>query len=300
MQPSISYLVYATARSGSTLLCEALTGTGIAGWPDEYFVPGAQSTLRPATWLTKLGTVPLPDYVREIVQENTTEDGVFGAKFDWFTHQTFISEMRTYPECRNLSDHEILSSFFPNLHYIWVTRRDKIRQAISVWKAMQDNKWNSQIESSPSGAGVPLRRVEAAPRFSFPLIAEQLLLIADSEAGVASYFAENRIVPCTVVYEDLALDYEGTASRVLNYLGIEASETVSLAHRRLQKQSGALNDAWFAEYARKRLWQHRLHLALGLPGTLRNPNVLHWHVLPPLRRVLALMPGPLRRLADRI
>ena len=32
-----SYLVCATQRSGSTLLCELLKGTEVAGVPDEYF-----------------------------------------------------------------------------------------------------------------------------------------------------------------------------------------------------------------------------------------------------------------------
>ena len=33
----ISYLVCATQRSGSTLLCELLKGTEVAGVPDEFF-----------------------------------------------------------------------------------------------------------------------------------------------------------------------------------------------------------------------------------------------------------------------
>ena len=32
-----SYLVCATQRSGSTLLCELLKDTGVAGRPEEYF-----------------------------------------------------------------------------------------------------------------------------------------------------------------------------------------------------------------------------------------------------------------------
>jgi LPS sulfotransferase NodH len=35
--PTCCYLVCATPRSGSTLLCEALATTGIAGNPKEYF-----------------------------------------------------------------------------------------------------------------------------------------------------------------------------------------------------------------------------------------------------------------------
>src|SRR5205823_4062494 len=37
MLPHTSYLVCATPRSGSTLLCEALNNTGLAGHPQEYF-----------------------------------------------------------------------------------------------------------------------------------------------------------------------------------------------------------------------------------------------------------------------
>src|SRR4051794_33551393 len=36
-RPTCSYLVCATPRSGSTLLCEALKSTGVAGVPEEYF-----------------------------------------------------------------------------------------------------------------------------------------------------------------------------------------------------------------------------------------------------------------------
>jgi len=45
---NISYLICPTPRSGSTLLCEPLEGTGIAGRPDEYFQP-LRSTGLPMT-----------------------------------------------------------------------------------------------------------------------------------------------------------------------------------------------------------------------------------------------------------
>ena len=36
-EPKRSYLVCATQRSGSTLVCQALKETGVAGRPEEYF-----------------------------------------------------------------------------------------------------------------------------------------------------------------------------------------------------------------------------------------------------------------------
>ena len=37
MRPICTYLICATPRSGSALLCEALTNTGMAGYRKEYF-----------------------------------------------------------------------------------------------------------------------------------------------------------------------------------------------------------------------------------------------------------------------
>ena len=38
MKPHISYVICAVRRSGSFLLFEALTNTGLAGNPQEYFI----------------------------------------------------------------------------------------------------------------------------------------------------------------------------------------------------------------------------------------------------------------------
>ena len=35
--PTVSYLICSTPRTGSSLLCDALTATGVAGRPEEYF-----------------------------------------------------------------------------------------------------------------------------------------------------------------------------------------------------------------------------------------------------------------------
>jgi len=42
MKPHTVFIVWATRRSGSGLLCEALWNTGLAGRPDEYFLPGIE------------------------------------------------------------------------------------------------------------------------------------------------------------------------------------------------------------------------------------------------------------------
>jgi trehalose 2-sulfotransferase len=52
----VSYLVCATPRSGSTLLCEGLKATGVAGRPEEYFeaVPTTGRPRAPVDYLAGL------------------------------------------------------------------------------------------------------------------------------------------------------------------------------------------------------------------------------------------------------
>ena len=93
-----SYLVCATPRSGSTLLCEMLAGTGVAGHPREYF-EALRSTgrprqpreyfagvedpsvlaLLPASVLAAVEEGPFEERLRAVLEDGTTPNGVFGS-----------------------------------------------------------------------------------------------------------------------------------------------------------------------------------------------------------------------------
>ena len=98
---SPSYLVCATERSGSTLLCELLSGTGVAGRPEEYFEflnasgrvrqpreyfedaadPGILELLPPLE--PPLPALPWSERLAAARERGTTPNGVFGAKMMW-------------------------------------------------------------------------------------------------------------------------------------------------------------------------------------------------------------------------
>jgi hypothetical protein len=68
MTPERSYLVCATPRSGSTLVCQALKATRVAGNPEEYFeaVPGTGIPRVPVDYLAGLGvTATLAKHLRK-------------------------------------------------------------------------------------------------------------------------------------------------------------------------------------------------------------------------------------------
>ena len=127
-EPAISYLICATPRSGSTLLCAALDDTGIAGHPEEHFEVLLETGQRrqprdyfqrsndPEVWallddpefrdvLGEYGGryaehparrdphwVP-PDFqklVAEALGKGTTENGVLGTKIMWAYFRDFV------------------------------------------------------------------------------------------------------------------------------------------------------------------------------------------------------------------
>src|SRR3954447_6997345 len=124
MHPDRSYLVCATPRSGSTLVCHALEETGIAGRPEEYFEALRHSgrprrpeedflgvedqSIRDHLGERSVGSDPPPRsplwsraaydrYLEWAFETGTTGNGVFGAKLMWGYFGDFVSLLRNIP-----------------------------------------------------------------------------------------------------------------------------------------------------------------------------------------------------------
>src|SRR5690242_16750524 len=126
VHPHTSYLILATPRSGSYLLCEGLIRTRLAGNPTEYFGPVQTEAI-----MKHLNTSNYKECLAWILAQGTTPNGVFGGKVIWNFHAEFVSCLREGLGHQELQAHELPPKAFPNLRYIWMTRRDKVRQAIS-------------------------------------------------------------------------------------------------------------------------------------------------------------------------
>src|SRR3954468_8679460 len=168
-QPSSSFLICATPCSGRTLLCAALEGPGVAGAPVEYFEAlrhsgrprrpqeyfiGAQDR----TILRHLGELSVSDgrparsplwnrheyepFLSWAIEQGMTPNGVFGAKLMWGYFGDFVSLLRNIPAYRDLPLVELLPGVFPNLQFVRVVRANKVRQAVSLWKAIQTASWS--------------------------------------------------------------------------------------------------------------------------------------------------------------
>jgi trehalose 2-sulfotransferase len=286
--PTRSYLVCATPRSGSTLVCQALKDTGVAGRPEEYFEALEHSgrPRRPEEYfsgvddpsirnqLSRRGLADEPParsplwsrtaydrYLDWAMEQGTTPNGVFGAKLMWGYLGDFVSLLRNVPEYRDLPLADLLPAVFPDVTFVRVVRANKVRQAVSLWKAVQTATWRQEGEndpfSAPEDTDVPpyksfLDEHLPALRFNYNAISHLVAQVLRDEARWDAFFEHVRIKPVLVLYENFAADYEASTLNVLGRLGLEPPDGFKVEPR-MKSQSDGLNDDWARRYSELRL-----------------------------------------------
>ena len=146
---------------------------------------------------------------------------------------------------RGLTSSQMMAWLFPQAKYLWLMRRDKVRQAISHELASSTNEWwavDGAIADKPEGS------IEN-PEFDAGAIARAERIFAEEEAQWHAYFADRGIMPLVVHYEDMVADYPGTIVSVLKWLGVPNADAVHVPPPRLKRQSNARNEEWVARYA---------------------------------------------------
>ncbi len=268
MDPPIrAYIVCSTQRSGSTYLCRLLAGTGVAGNPEEYFEARAETGLPPPpgyflAGLPRTGAgirddprpTDAPPYsdlrtlngweahLERTFALGTTPNGVFATKLMWNQLPDVEQHAAAVEDLTGLTGAELLDSLFGDPQYVWMRRRDRVRQAISLWRALQTRVW--RLEHPGGDGGKPQLH------YSFEGIEHlRRRLTADDESW-GRFFVRSGIEPLELFYEeDVEPDPAEAVQRVLALVGVEvparwrpAAETV--------RQSDRLNEAWRIAYDR--------------------------------------------------
>ena len=247
MESKISYVICAVQRSGSFLLCEALKNTGLAGFPEEYFLNGEGWEDSPGA--REYGVSSRSDYLNLVFEQGTSSNGVFGTKVMWNYFHTMLNSLRELPEYKDLDPPQLMASLFPNVHYIWIVRRDKVRQAVSWARAGQTDVYAVHKGETP----IPKRE----PTFDFEFVDQLHNLVLVGEAGWQNFFESCGVKPFKVEYEELVEAYEPTALRILDYLNVPYPGNLVFGERKLQKQADALNEAWVKKYIEMKFAQER-------------------------------------------
>ncbi len=232
MTPTKSYMICFTVRSGSTLLCELLNKTALAGKPQEHFNHN-NSPDNP-----RGDDVPnYRGFIQNVLAKNTTENGVFGTKIGGGQWYDFAPRVQNIDGMSDQPLDKALESVFPNLKYVWLTRRNKVRQAVSHWMAIQSGRWHS-----PDSVSNP------TPEYLFEAIDHLYQELPIREAVWGDYFSQHSITPHIVVYEDFVQDMEGTVSGILDFLDIEMPASFNVNPPSLQPTANNLTEQWVQRY----------------------------------------------------
>jgi LPS sulfotransferase NodH len=234
----ISYLVCATQRSGSTLLCELLKGTEVAGVPDEFF-EALRATGLPRQPRQYFDTPELADIAERLaptepgrpaqrgefegwfsyaLQRGTSPNGVFGAKMMWNYFDDFRARVRELPGLGEVTFNEALDALFPQLRIVFVRRRNKVAQAVSLWKAVQTQQWRNEDD---------LSRGDAPAEYDYRALKHLVNELHLWDARWEDWFHATGREPVRVIYEDFVNTRAATVGRVLDALAINPREPES-------------------------------------------------------------------------
>lgn len=195
------YLVASAERTGSTLLCEFLWATKLAGYPAEYFSP---AFLKPLS--QRWGCRGLGAYVAALYRKRVGANGVFGFKLHFSQFEKrFCDEKGT---AHGLAQ---LNLFFPGCKIIRISRRDRIAQALSFYRALQSKQWILSHGDVPAAQ---------AATYDFPTILKCWRRVDRAERKWARTLQNFKGDLLDLTYEDLTQDMASTVGDVFAWLGV--------------------------------------------------------------------------------
>lgn len=240
--PPRCYVVCAIPRCGSNLLTDGLHATRRAGRPKQFFLPKSEPEY--AANLRLDLSRGFAAYVRDIIRLTATSNEIFGFKLmSWYLDE-FLARLRATGEFggTDTADVDLLRNAFPRLQFVYVIRRNKLRQALSKARAEQTGLWKIQEG----------KEIQQQPRFDPDLIERCLKDGELQECAWQNFFERSGVEPIRVEYETLCEKYEATIRAVLDYLGVSLARGYRIGSPVTVRQSDELSRAWEERFLAER------------------------------------------------
>jgi LPS sulfotransferase NodH len=255
----LSCVICTTPRSGSWLLAEQLLRTGIAGRPEEYFRPdwyerfatlgevryrhmkshrrftpdGGGDVVSSRRGASRPEPLPsFPEFMSKVGETAATDNGVLAIKIHWHQLERVLPSLRAHGAQPSRPDAHVLESWLPNARYVFLRRRDKLRQAISYHRALRSGIWWSIARDGRKGrpfSALDLREIERLRRE-----------LVEQEERWRTFLRGSSRAVLEVEYEDLTRRPRATTAAVLRFLGLDSSGAQSLRKPRLRRQADRL------------------------------------------------------------
>lgn len=203
----LHYVVCATQRTGSTFLCEALENLNLIQDPDCFY-----EALYPKNKEGTLFHTTPPDQYLKVWLREVEQYGVAGCKV--MSHQ--LREHISIVSQINLRN--ALALFPTHTHFIWIQRRDKLRQAVSMRRASVTHVWRKTQKN--------MNRVLPDCCISDTDIDAQVYELKKDEKYLKKFFQKAKVKPLVLYYEDFQDDRSEAVQYIIEYLGIKIDNPV--------------------------------------------------------------------------
>ena len=208
------YAICTAPRSGSNLLCQFLTSTGLIGKPLEYFNTSARRALNDPSYPDTPS-----DQILQILTTGATPNGVYGVKLFMYQHSVIMPVVDW-------------SQALPNLSYVYLERRDRLGQALSWARAIQTSQYRST------------QPVVGEPRYDAALIRELRDAIDSEHTQWSIFFASRNFEPLRIAYEDLVADPQSVVDRVAQLITVRPVPKIVNARIDLAVQRDRITEEW--------------------------------------------------------
>jgi len=250
MKPYGSFIICATSRSGSTLLCKLLTATGVAGKPESYFhlpsvsgwaidydVPSREADTKQQVMRAILA---------QVRQQGSNGTNVFGLRLMRKSFDYLMEQLDGLFPCLP-SDAARFERAFGRTLYIHLSRDDKIAQAVSVVKAMQTGLWHIAPDGTELERAAPSRQ----PVYDADHIEREIAELTAYDADWEHWFKKERLQPLRVTYQELADNPSAILARILHSLGLD-SDAADNVRPGVGKLADATSRDWVKRYQAER------------------------------------------------
>ena len=218
-KPSKFLIIASTPRSGSHMLGHALHMTGKFGFPLEY---ANQPNL--SEWKKRLASEDIREVMKRLQERRTSPNGVFGIKIH-------------YSHIRQFKNFATLMELFPDAFFVFLTRRNLLRQAVSLAISSQSGVWIS----GQQGTG-------RVPSYDYAEINDCLRKTIIDNSSWKYTLATSGCNYLEISFEDVRQDMRQSINRIGDFLGVEISEADIPSTPVTAKQGDATNDLWVERF----------------------------------------------------
>jgi len=219
------YLICSVQRSASWLLCHALQDTGGLGVPAEYFHRGDEQF-----WRGRWGATTEEAFLQALRERPVTANGAWGSKMMWNYFADALARLRAWPHLglpSDAADPDVLAAAFPGVRYVWLRRDDKLRQAISLWRAAATGQY----------ALTDGQKTAPPPPFDPDAIGRLMQWVEEGESGWRRWFAAHSIAPLEIVYEDMTRRLTTVVRELAVFLSVPLPQGLGPVHPRMRRQA---------------------------------------------------------------